>query len=236
MRLNMNSESAARLSEETASTGVKFFSLKKDGDSARVRILYENMDNIPSYGVHSVKKDGRYASINCLRDDYDDPADMCPFCACDNPDIKKLSLTLWIPIYNVDTGDISLWQRSDKFYNNVILPLMVKHGEPFCGNIFTIVRHGEPGDFNTRYDIIHESTDDAILDDFDEIPSPEGAFLFNYNEEEMKRFLETGSFEEASVDGATVDIPDLKDRRRRTTDDSENSGGVSRRTSRPNMV
>lgn len=226
-RMSMMSDDASKLNAQ-ASGGVKFFTLKDDGDSCRIRILYETTADVDGRTIHRVETSpGKSRNIDCLRAHYDDPYDMCPLCTHPNESVRGTQFKMWIPVYSVDTEEVMLWDRSGKFWEKVLMPLMVKYGEPFCGNIFTVVRHGRAGDSNTTYELIHEGVDETTLDDFDEIPSAEGVFFLEKTFDEMKKFVETGSF-----DGTNGDITDVPDIRRRTSPND----GVQRRTTRPNIV
>jgi len=206
-----------------------YFSLKDDGDSARVRVLYEGVSDVEGFCVHQIQmRDRSFRYVDCIRD-YNDPIDACPLCACKNDDNKKLRTKIWIPLYNVDTNETVMWERGNQFWKKVLYPLMVEKGEPFCGHIFEIVRHGAAGDTNTTYEFVDLGVDDTTLDDFDEIPNPLGTMILNKNFEELTTFVKTGSF-----DADEDDIPDVPVRRRGAS--ADNAPDVTRRrgTTRPN--
>ena len=77
--------------------GAGFFSLKGDGDSAVVRFLYNDVDDVEGYAVHEVEIDDKKRYVNCLRD-YNSPIDDCPFCRAKKYQIAKL----FVPLYNED--------------------------------------------------------------------------------------------------------------------------------------
>ena len=107
-------------------------------------------------------------------------------------------------MYIVDTGKVVLWQRSLGFFQKVIQPLMGEFGEPFCGNIFKITRHGKAGDSDTRYDFTHISSDDTILENFDDIPSPEGVLVYNKTFEELTNYVNTGLFTSSAPNDGVI--------------------------------
>lgn len=208
------------------SAGTKFFALKNDGDTCRVRVLFEKISDVNSHCVHSIKlANGFRTNVECLKSTYDDPDDVCPLCNSSNPEYKKTYNKFWLPLYKVDEGETCMWERGLKFWKEVIGPLMVKVGTPFCGHIFTIERNGEAGSVDTTYEFLEEGFDDTVLDDFDEIPTEDGHFVFEYTYDQMENFLKTGSFE-------ISDVPELP--RRRTPGAAEET--PQRRGVRPNMV
>ena len=55
--------------------GAGFFSLKDDGDTARVRFMYNGIDDVEAFAVHQIEgEDGRKRYVNCLRE-YRQPLD-----------------------------------------------------------------------------------------------------------------------------------------------------------------
>ena len=216
-----------------------YFSLKDDNDSARIRILYETLNDVEGHTVHQVDMPNGFKKyVECLRPDKDAPFDTCPLCAAKN----KAFMKMWIPIYNCDESEICMFERGKKFWTNTLYPSFVEHGTPFCSNIFTIIRHGKAGDMqNTTYELVHEGADDTTLDDFDEIPAPPDT-LIQATEEQMINYLETGSFDEDEA-------PDIS-RRGNNRMSSASDEGVTRRgssnststainrrgTTRPNMI
>jgi hypothetical protein len=175
-----------------------YFSLKNDGDTCRVRFMYESMNDLEGHCVHKVNlRNGGFRFVDCLRS-YDEPAENCPLCSSPNTDDRKLQSKIWVPIYKVETGEAVLWERGKSFYKNTLYPLMVEKGKPFCGNIFTIERHGAAGDMSTTYEVVFESFDDTVLDDFDEIPNPADNIILSKTYEELEKFVKTRTFDDDS--------------------------------------
>ena len=55
-----------------------YFSLKNDGDSKKVRIMYNGVDDIFACVVHKVTfPNGSFRYVDCLRQSYEDPMDVC---------------------------------------------------------------------------------------------------------------------------------------------------------------
>jgi hypothetical protein len=76
---------------------------------------------------------------------------------------------------------------------------MVEKGKPFCGNVFTVERHGQAGDMSTTYECVWEGFDDTVLDDFDSIPDPHDNIILKKTFEELQKFVETRTFDDDST-------------------------------------
>lgn len=167
--------------------GGGFFSLKNDKDVARVRFLYSGVDDVEGFSVHQVEVDGKKRYVNCLRD-YGEPVDSCPFCAA------KMFTTVkyFIPLYNIDADQIQVWERGKKFGSKITsicsrYPNVVSH-------VFEIERNGKAGDQQTTYEIFETGEDKNVtLDDF-EVSNPLGTVVMDKTADEMREYLERGSF------------------------------------------
>lgn len=226
-KLNLSALSQEQLDEYAAQSngGLRFFKLADDGDTATVRFMWETMQDVDFYSVHSIEIDGKTKSINCLRE-YGEPVDTCPICA---NMLNKPENIVYIPFFVVNSdnqdmvGKTVIWNKSLAFWQKVVQPLMVKHGEPFCGNLFKITRKGKAGDTNTRYDLSFISHDDTRLDDFEEdVPNPSGVLVHDKTFDEMNNFVRYGTFAVSDTDETQV--------RRRT---SARDDVPTRRTGRP---
>ena len=227
MEFNINDLGA--LTADESSLNINFFSLKNDGDSARVRFLYETMNDVKGYCVHRVSVGGnKFRWVNCLRQQYGDPMDACPMCCSPNNDDKKLHKKVWIPVYVEDTGKICLWDRGINFLQKTLYPLMVEKGQPFCGNTFLVERHGEANSMDTWYEIIADGVDDTRLDDFDSIPTPTELIL-NKSYEELEQYVMTRSFGSSQATQQQA-LPSSRESK------PDNSTQIHRRGTRPNMV
>ena len=209
-----------------------FTELKNDGDSCRVRVLYESLEDVDGNCVHRVRtRSGAYVWVDCLRQDYEDPMDVCPFCSCSKDDVKKTYTKFWVPLYLVDKQEIVLWERGKVFWKDVLYPLMVEKGSPFCGHVFIVERHGEAKSMDTTYDFIEDSVDDTILDDFDNIPDAFGLAVQDRSFEELENFVRTGDFSGKEAP------PELPIRRRGASADSGSDDIPPRRgVSRPTIA
>ena len=172
--------------------GAGFFSLKDDGDTARVRFMYDGVDSIEAFAVHQIEgEDGRKRYVNCLRD-YRDPIDKCPFCR----EKKQTQVKLFIPIYNIDEDKVQIWERGKKFVQKMvsICSRYSNSDTPLCSHTFDIERSGKKGDTSTTYEIYPADKDNTTLEDLPEVPNPLGGLVLDKSAEDMDAFLETGYF------------------------------------------
>lgn len=181
-------------------TGTRFFALKDDKDTAQVRFMYSGVDDIECFAVHQLDVKGeafkkRY--VNCLRE-YRDPLDKCPFCAAK----MGTRVKLMVPLYNVDTETVQLWDKGKKFINQ-LTSLCGRYSSadtPLCAHIFEIERNGKAKDQSTTYSIYEISKDDTILEDLPEVPDVLGSIIEDMSPEDMENYLANG---DSSSDGET---------------------------------
>lgn len=182
----------ARFNTETADKyggqgGAGYFSLKNDKDVAKVRFMYNGIDDVEGYAVHEVEIDGKKRYVNCLRE-YNQPVDTCPFCR------EKMftAAKLFIPIYNIDEDKQQVWERGKKFISKISsicarYPNVVSH-------VFEIERNGKPHETTTTYEIYEVDKDDTTLEDLPEVSDPLGTIVLDKSAEDMEFFLENGYF------------------------------------------
>lgn len=174
------------------SGGGGYFSLKDDGDTARVRFMYNGIDDLEGYAVHEVEIDGKKRYVNCLRD-YNSPIDDCPFCREHNRQVAKL----FIPVYNIEEDKMQVWERGKKYFAK-ITSLISRYSDaktPFCSQVFDIERHGKKNDTSTQYEIYPVgSADDTTLEDLPELPTIIGGLVLDKTAEDMEYYLEEGYF------------------------------------------
>ena len=91
-----------------------YFSLKDDKEVARVRFLFNGIEDVEGFAVHEVEVDGKKRYVNCLRE-YNQPKDACPFCKANMFTQAKL----FIPVYNIDEDKVQLWERGKKFISKI---------------------------------------------------------------------------------------------------------------------
>ena len=193
--------------------GAGYFSLKNDKDTARVRFLFDSIEDVEGYAVHQVEIDGKKRYVNCLRE-YGQPISDCPFCAAK----MFTSAKYFVPVYNIDEDRNQTWERGKKFGGK--LTSMCARYPHLMTHIFEVERNGKAGDTATTYEIYEvDHTPDVTMEDF-EVPEILGTVVLDKTAEEMEYFLECGEF--PSEDGAPV--------RRRGSERTEPERGAGRRT------
>lgn len=177
--------------------GGKYFSLKNDGDSADVRILWNTEDDIDGYNVHRVKVNGFDVDVNCLRT-YNDALDVCPLCEAK----YRTTVKFYVPIYNNATGDVSIWTKGKNFYSQLVE--LCRRCNPLVSYPLTIERKGAAGDINTTYEIYDDPSDGTLIEDLDvEVPDPiKSGALLDKTFEELTTYVQTGSFDGETVNGS----------------------------------
>lgn len=194
--------------------GAGYFSLKNDKDIARVRFMYNGMDDVEGYAVHQVEVDGKKRYVNCLRA-YNEPLDKCPFCAAK----KFQTAKLFIPLYNIDEDKVQIWERGKKFFSK-ISSLCARYSN-LVSHEFEIERNGKKGETTTTYEIYEVSKDDTTLDDLPDLPKIIGGLVLDKSEEDMAFYVENGYFppdgEEAPVRRRSSRDRDEEDEPRRRT-------------------
>lgn len=179
-----NSENYSR-----SGSGTNYFKLVNDGDTARVRFMYNTMDDIEGMAVHQIElPDGKKKYVNCLRE-YDQPLDDCPLCKKGYRVLPKVFITL----YNEDEGQVQIWERGIKWLKK--LNGLCKRHNPLVGAVVEIERDGKPRDTKTEYQTYDEDDDGTTLEDLPEAPEVLGTIVLDKSYEELEAFIETGDFE-----------------------------------------
>lgn len=120
--------------------GSSFFKLN-DGESKKVRFLYNTVAEIENSALVVHEFSGKnFATIDCSRNPGD-PADMCKWCSMGNNPVMRVVLALYVE----DTQEIQYWKKSGKWVNDTIMDLFrnLAPGAPISGQIFTISRRGK---------------------------------------------------------------------------------------------
>lgn len=177
--------------------GSSFFALKNDGDTARVRFMYNSMEDVNGYAVHEVEIDGKRRYVNCLRA-YNEPKSKCPLCAGNNFQRAKL----YVPLYDIDDEEVKIWERGKNFFQKIagICARYSSGNTPLVAHTFDIERHGKKGDTGTQYEIFETGSDETTLEDLPEVPDVLGTIILDKTAEDMEFYLEEGYF--PNKDGA----------------------------------
>lgn len=189
------------------SGGAGFFSISQNKGTKTVRFLYNNIDDVEGMSVHKVQagttKDGkpRYRYVNCLRN-YNDPLDVCPFCASKKYPVQA---RLFVPVYNIDEDEVQIWDRGKTMFAQLssLFSRYANNGKQFVNCVFEIERNGDSGDKKTTYMIYYVSEDDSQLEDFPESKDVLGtgnSLVLDATADDMNYYLTTGKFPE--TDGA----------------------------------
>ena len=138
------------------SGGTNYFSLKNDKDTARVRFMYNTMEDVEGVAVHQIEIGDRKRYVNCLRE-YGSPVDSCPLCAARYVQKAKL----FIPLYDEETDSIKVWERGKKFFAKLssICSRYVNSETDLVNHVFEIERNGKAGDQQTTYEIYEVDRD-----------------------------------------------------------------------------
>ena len=176
--------------------GSGYFSLKDDGDTAKVRFLFNGIEDVDGYSVHQVEVDGRNRYVNCLRA-YNDPMDACPFCK----EHMTAKAKMFIPVYNIDEDKVQLWERGKRFFSEISsLCARYANGTHLVSQVFEIERRGLKCDTNTTYGIYPIGQPDGIeLEDLPEIPDPLGVIILDKKADDMNYYLDNGKFRETGA-------------------------------------
>lgn len=164
-----------------------FFSLKNDKDTAQVRFMYESLDDAQGYSVHEVVVDGKNRYVNCLRA-YNEPVEKCPFCQ----NQEKVIAKLFIPLYNMDTEEVQIWDRGKAFIPTITS--LCSRYNPLVSTPIEIERNGKKGDRETTYMTYPLQADEVGLADLPEQPQILGTIVLDKNADEMLDYLEYGEF------------------------------------------
>ena len=197
-------------SDNYGNSSSNFFSLKDDGDIARVRFMYNDLNDVTGYAVHEIEVDGNKRYVNCLRN-YNEPKSKCPCCANDYMQRAKL----YVPLYNVDTKEVQLWERGKKFLGKLqsICTRYARQDSPLVNHVFEIERHGKKGDTQTTYEVYEVGSDDTTLQDLPEVIEPLGNVILDKSYDELDSYVRTGSFATQQVPTRRVDTNEEYSRR-----------------------
>lgn len=171
------------------SGGAGYFSLKNDKDTAQVRFMYNNIDDVEGYAVHQVDVDDKKRYVNCLRE-YNQPVSDCPFCEAKNFQLAKL----FVPLYDIKDDKVKIWERGKKFFSK-IGSICARYSNPtVVSHIFEIERNGKPGDQTTSYEIYETDQDNTTMEDLPEKPELLGGLILDKSADEMRYYLDNGKF------------------------------------------
>lgn len=168
--------------------GSDFFTLKDDGDTAKVRFLYTELDgsDIDYFLVHEVEIDGkrRYVSCNAVDSEGKMHVEDCPLCQSGNKPKEKLFLQL----YNADEDKLMIWERGKNFVAKIVTYLN-RYGA-LIEQPFDIERRGKKGDKDTTYELFALAKDNKTLEDFPEKQQIEGTLIIKCTKSDMMDIID----------------------------------------------
>lgn len=222
--------------------GAGFFSLKNDGDVARVRFMYDSINDVEGLSVHQVNVDGKKRYVNCLRA-YNEQMDKCPFCKAGKPVMAKL----FIPVYDEKEDKVKIWERGKKFFGK--MSGLCSRYSNLVEHVFEIERHGKAGSTDTDYDIFSVDGEKLSFEDLPEAPEIVGGFVLDKTADDMNYYLDEGEFppteedeeaprrrgnsrrSESEEDDASFESEDRQSRRSESRQTSRRTPANSRRRS-----
>lgn len=174
----------------SAGTG-GFFSLKNHGDTAKVRYMYEGIEDVIGFAVHQVEIGGKNRYVDCLKEPGDS-VDVCPLCAAGIKVIAKI----FVPLYDIEAKEIKIWDRG-KTYMRDLSSLCSRYGPALYKTVFEIERNGAKGDTSTKYTnypLTEEKCPDGFsINDLPPIPDVVGTIVLKKSYEELEKFMQTGT-------------------------------------------
>lgn len=165
-----------------------YFNLKDDGDTARIRFLINDLNDVEGVATHEVQVGDKRIDVECLRA-YNEPVDKCPLCAAG----MKVNAKLFVPVYDIGSKESKIWTRGRTFFNK--LSSLCARYNPLVATPFEVERVGKKGDTNTTYETYPMQSDNARIEDFPEI-NAEGTCFQVKTYEELQNYLQTGDFED----------------------------------------
>ena len=168
-----------------------YFSLKDDGDTAKIRFLINDINDLEGVAVHEVQIGDKRIDVECLRA-YNEPIDKCPLCAAN----YKQNAKLFVPIYDEGSKESKIWTRGRTFFQK--LSSLCSHYNPLVSTLFEVERVGKKGDTSTTYETYNIQTDNARIEDFPEI-NAEGTCFQVKTAQELDYYLQNGAFPEENT-------------------------------------
>lgn len=175
----------------TSSNSTGYFSLKDDGNKAKVRFMYDSIADIETYAVHEVLVNGFNRHVDCLRDAEGNGN--CPFC---EKGVKKTARTFF-KLYNIDTDKVEIWDCGITRAPGIENILKMCQTKQLVNNVFEIIRRGKAKSTNTQYEINPLGSDDVGLDDLPEAPAIYGRFVAQKTPADMEHYIMHNEFPKA---------------------------------------
>ena len=219
----------ARFNEKTADNygeqGADFFSLKNHNDTAGVRFMYRNMEDVIGVTLHEVMVDGKKIKVDCLSVPGSIEG-ICPLCDYG----VKIQAKVFIPIYDIDTFKVSIWERGKSWMGKLsgICARYASTQMELCSTPFDIVRNGAKGDQKTTYDMFPLASDEVKLADLPEPPSAFDSLVHKETAEAMHYYLEHNVFPENSIEAQSPREPSIDSQKQQNSQRRQRQTPVKR--------
>ena len=174
----------------TNSSSSGFFTLKNDGDNAKVKFMYDSVSDIETYAVHEVEVNGFTRHVDCLKDAEGNG--VCPFC---EKGFKRTARTFF-KLYNTDKKAVEVWDCGVKRAPLIENLLKMSQSEKLVNNCYEIIRHGKAKSTDTTYELILQGKDNTTLDDLPKVPEVYGRYVLKKTPEEMEYYIVNNKFED----------------------------------------
>ena len=172
-------ETIKNVMDKYSSSSAEFFSLRDDGETATVRFLHKDDNDLDIYIVHKVKLAGKDRYVYCLASE-DEP---CPLCKAGFRPTIRIILTL----LDYRDNKVKIWDRGKTEISN-ILGLITRYGN-LSERKFDIVRHGKMRDPKTTYQFFPHDADNEEVPKREPIIGP-NAFILEKTAEELESMLD----------------------------------------------
>lgn len=173
--------------EQTGGDTNFFNSLKDDKDTAVIRLLHSDVDDLDIHAVHRVEvtnKDGKTINryVGCLAPE----GKPCPLCNSGNFRLIKIYLHL------IHEGQYKIWERGKTMIRKIegLFPRYGRDVNGLYGREFEVQRNGGKGDPKTSYEFYPLDKDGKTIEDFkDEKKDVEGTLILEWDANTMTDFL-----------------------------------------------
>lgn len=178
-----------RLTVEQASqlSSNVYLALSDDGDYVEIRLLVDNMDDVPIFGIHEVDIGGNQKrKVICLKsvDGH------CPLCKEGNKPVPRIELPVLVD------NDIRIFERGMSFVN--VLKSAARKYKILSSQYFELERIGRKGDVNTTYLLTSTGVDKEVksykdLATNEEIENVLKQVLSEWTEDDMEYYIDNGT-------------------------------------------
>ena len=186
---------------------IDYLSLKRDKEIAKIRLLYNGVNDIEGIVTHRVKVDKWGLPVNCLLE-QGSPIDDCPFCREKYPKQARI----YIPVFDENEQTFKFWDRPNSFYSQ--LSGICSRNPNTVSQVFEIERNGEEGSKRPSYQFYpvgqpDGTTIDDILDDcgFEEMPDAVGTKILDKSADDMEYYIRNGAFPSNNEDAPARRTP-----------------------------